>query len=239
MGESRPRFYGVVPAAGVGRRMGGELPKQYLEIDGRSVLEHSVARLAVHPAIERVMIAVAAHDTRFPALAAGLPAGCEAVAGGAERCHSVLAGLKALAAHGAAEDWVLVHDAARPCLRRGDVANMIGTLAEQADGGILAVPVRDTLKRCAADGTIEVTLDRSALWQAQTPQMFRLGLLTEAIESALAAGVVVTDEAQAVERLGHRVRVVAGHGDNIKITHPEDLPLAAMIIAAQQRAGEE
>jgi len=213
--------------------MGSEVPKQYLPLAGRTVIEHTLWRLAGHPLVVRVAVAVAADDDRFASLLPRLPANVVAVTGGAERCHSVLAGLSRLAAEGAADDWVLVHDAARPCLRRDDLDHLVDSLAGDAVGGILAVPVRDTLKRCDGAGVIEDTVDRSALWQAQTPQMFRLGALSAALEAALATGRIVTDEAQAMEMAGHRPRVVAGHGDNLKITHPEDLALAALVLRAQ------
>jgi 2-C-methyl-D-erythritol 4-phosphate cytidylyltransferase len=235
MNSDRPRVHAVVPAAGSGRRMASDVPKQYLPLAGRTVIEHTLERIAGHLAIGRVIIAVSADDTRLAALQ--LPPNCAQVVGGAERCHSVLAGLEALAADISAQDWVLVHDAARPCVRRDDIDRMLRELVAHSIGGILAVPVRDTLKRCTADGDIAGTVERTALWQAQTPQMFRYGVLRGAIEDALAAGVVVTDEAQAVERAGHTPRVVAGHADNLKITHPEDLALAALILAAQ-RAGD-
>jgi len=225
------RVYGVIPAAGSGRRMVSDVPKQYLQLAGRTVIEHTLERIAAHGAMCRVAIALSADDTRFAALS--VPPNCVQVIGGAERCHSVLAGLEALAAEATAQDWVLVHDAARPCVRRDDIDRMLLELATHPIGGILAVPVRDTLKRCTAEGDIAGTVDRSALWQAQTPQMFRYGVLRGALEDALAANVLVTDEAQAIERAGHTPRVVAGHTDNLKITHPEDLALAALILAAQ------
>ena len=225
--------YAVVPAAGTGRRMGVALPKQYLELAGRTVLEHTLWRLASHPRITEVVVAISADDEHFAGLRPRLPANIVTVTGGAERCHSVLSALIRLAATAAPTAWVLVHDAARPCVRRADLDHLLATLATSAVGGILAVPVRDTLKRCAADDSIIDTVDRSALWHALTPQMFRLGLLKAAIERALAAGTLVTDEAQAIERAGLVARVVAGHSDNLKITHPEDLPLAALILAAQ------
>lgn len=228
--------YAVVPAAGAGKRMGAATPKQYLEIAGRSVLEHTLWRLAGQALIRQVVVAISAGDEYFAALRTRLPPKASAVLGGVERCHSVLAALHALALDAAAEDWVMVHDAARPCVRSADLDRMIATLGDDAVGGILAVPVRDTLKRCNADGTIVATVDRSQLWHALTPQMFRLGTLTRAIEAALACGVMVTDEAQAIERLGLTPRVVAGHADNLKITHPEDLFLAGLILAAQDAA---
>ena len=228
--------YAVVPAAGAGKRMGSATPKQYLEIAGRSVLEHTLWRLAGHALIRKVVVAISAGDEYFDALRARLPAKIAAVLGGTERCHSVLAALHALALEAAADDWVMVHDAARPCVRSIDLDRMIAILGDDEVGGILAAPVRDTLKRCDEDGAIIATLDRTQLWHALTPQMFRLGTLTRALEAALAGGVIVTDEAQAIERAGHTPRVVAGHADNLKITHPEDLALAGLILAAQDAA---
>ena len=228
--------YAVVPAAGAGKRMGSATPKQYLEIAGRSVLEHTVWRLAGQALIRKVVVAISAGDEYFAALRPAMPAKVSTVLGGAERCHSVLAALQALANEAAADDWVMVHDAARPCVRSADLEHMIAILGEDPVGGILAAPVRDTLKRCNNDGTIRGTVDRNQLWHALTPQMFRLGMLTHALETALAAGVIVTDEAQAIERAGLTPRVVAGHADNLKITHPEDLSLARLILAAQDAA---
>ena len=239
MNESMPRLFAVVPAAGIGKRMGGAVPKQYLELGGVTVLERTLARIAAQPGMNRLAVAVAEDDTYFENLAARLPATVRRVIGGAERCHSVLAGLRALADEARAEDWVLVHDAARPCVRPSDIAHMVTTLIDHPVGGILAVPVRDTLKRCDASGQIENTVERSNLWHALTPQMFRIGALTAALEAALEAGVLVTDEAQAMERMGRMPRVVAGHGDNIKITQPEDLALAARILGAQQTVENE
>lgn len=238
MSDAATPVHAVVPAAGSGRRMGGPVPKQYLEIEGRTVLERTLWRLASHPAVARLVVAVSPGDARFDALRSRLPPRLEVVAGGAERCHSVLAGLEALAADAPPGDWVLVHDAARPCVRHADLSRMVAALAADPVGGLLAAPVRDTLKRSGANGAIVETVDRSALWHALTPQMFRLGALREAIRAALADGVVVTDEAQAMERSGHSPRVVAGAHDNLKITHPEDLALAALILEAQQRAQE-
>jgi 2-C-methyl-D-erythritol 4-phosphate cytidylyltransferase len=225
--------YAVVPAAGAGKRMGSTTPKQYLELAGRTVLEHTLWRLAGHAQIQKVVVAISSGDEYYASLRTRLPAKVSHVLGGAERCHSVLSALHALSAQASADDWVMVHDAARPCVRVEDLDRMLETLCDSAVGGILAAPVRDTLKRCDADGAIVATVDRTALWHALTPQMFRLGTLTHAIETALAAGVIVTDEAQAIERIGLTPHVVAGHADNLKITHPEDLSLAALILSAQ------
>ena len=228
--------YVVVPAAGAGRRMGSAIPKQYLQLNGRTVLEHTLGRMAGHARVRQVVVAISADDELYASLAPRLPAKVVSVIGGAERCHSVLAALRSLSGLAAADAWVMVHDAARPCVRREDLDRMLAELIDSEVGGVLAAPVRDTLKRCDADGAILATVDRSALWHALTPQMFRLRTLLHAIEAALVAGVIVTDEAQAIERAGLTPRVVAGHADNLKITHPEDLPLASLILAAQAAA---
>lgn len=227
-----PRHWAVVPAAGKGTRMGVDRPKQYLELAGRSVLEHTLGRLLAEPRIAGIVVPLAADDDYGRALVARCGARVTTTIGGAERCHSVLNGLDALP--GAADDdWVLVHDAARPCLRQADLAALIDTLAADACGGILAVPVRDTLKRCRTDGRIEHTVDRERLWHALTPQMFRVRVLRDALRAALAAHRLVTDEAQAIELAGCVPRVVEGHADNIKITRPEDLPLADHYLRTQ------
>lgn len=228
------RVWAVVPAAGKGARMGAEVPKQYLRLAGRTVLEHTLGLLTAQPLVAGVVVAIAADDELWPGVEASLTKPVITVTGGAERCHSVLAGITALT--GAADDdWVMVHDAARPCLRSGDVERMIGELAAHPVGGILAAPVRDTLKRGNAGGEIVATVDRRDLWHALTPQMFRIGVLRGAIADGLARGLVVTDEAQAIEAAGLVPRIVEGHGDNLKITHPADLALAEMILRTQGR----
>ena len=224
------RIWAVVPAGGRGARMGAEMPKQYLQLAGATILEHTLRRLLDEPRVHGVVVALAPGDARGEAICAPLGPRVQIAPGGAERCHSVLNGLGALPAVDA--DWALVHDAARPCLRPADLARLLDTLADDPVGGILGVPVRDTLKRCAADGSIAATVDRASLWHALTPQMFRVGLLRAALRDALAAGRLVTDEAQAIELAGHTPRMVEGHGDNLKITRPEDLPLAAWYLRA-------
>jgi 2-C-methyl-D-erythritol 4-phosphate cytidylyltransferase len=156
------------------------------------------------------------------------------VAGGAERCHSVLNALDDLAREADPADWVLVHDAARPCLRRADLDRLITELKDDPVGGILAVPVRDTMKGADGDGRIRSTLDRAALWHAYTPQMFRLGPLRDALRDAIACGDLVTDDASAMERAGFAPRLIEGHADNIKITRAEDLPLARFYLDMQK-----
>lgn len=216
--------------------MGSEIPKQYLTLAGKQVLEHTLGILIGHPRITAVVLVVSADDVRWPIVAEQFEQGLNVVTGGAERCHSVLAGLNCLREHADDRDWVLVHDAARPCLRVSDIDQMLNNLNESVWGGILAAPVRDTLKRCSTNGEIEQTVDRTRLWHALTPQMFRLGDLRTAINTALESGLIVTDEAQAIEAAGGRPMIVEGHADNIKITHPEDLALAEMYLQIQGRS---
>lgn len=225
-----PSVHAIVPAAGVGKRFGGDTPKQYLQLSGKTVLFHSVNCLVTHPRIEKVVVATAAEDTRCDEVFAALDSKVLQVNGGAERAHSVLAGLAGLLDHAHASDWVLVHDAARPCLLHADIDNLIDTLIDHPVGGILAAPVRDTLKRCDGENTIVETVPREGMWQAQTPQMFRLGVLHGAIADALAGNLIVTDEAQAMERCGFTPRVVAASNENIKITRPGDLEIAEQVM---------
>ncbi len=231
--HSSPRFWVVIPAAGSGMRMGAALPKQYLPLAGSTVIEHSMARLAALPGVAGLVVALAADDPYWSALKLQLGVPVQRITGGAERCHSVLAALTWLLGVADAHDWVLVHDAARPCVRRADLQRLLYTLADDPVGGLLAIPARETKKRADASGRVLQTVDRTDLWKAQTPQMFRLGALHEALSSAINAGVLVTDEASAMERAGLMPRLVEGHSDNIKITRPEDLVLAEFYIKQQ------
>ncbi|MEY6430886.1 2-C-methyl-D-erythritol 4-phosphate cytidylyltransferase [Thioalkalicoccus limnaeus] len=232
------RFWAVVPAAGVGRRVGAPIPKQYLPLFGQAVLDHSLEVLLGESRIEGVVVAVDPHDQRWSTTRYAAHPKVRKVAGGAERCHSVLNALALLTQTAAAEDWVLVHDAARPCLRQTDLAAMIDTLRADPVGGILAVPVCDTMKQADRQGCIARTVVRDGLWHAFTPQMFRLGPLREALARALADGYLVTDEASGLEYIGQTPRLVEGHADNIKITRPEDLPLAEFYLRQQGRTCE-
>lgn len=230
--HAEPRFWGAIPAAGIGRRMGASIPKQYLELRGRKVVEHSVAALLEHPAIGGVCVAVAAGDPWWPRTGCADHGAIIPAVGGAERVWSVRNMLNALLAHGAAvADWVLVHDAARPCLRREDVDRLIAACGEHDVGGLLGMPVRDTMKRIDGDGKVLRGEPREGLWHAFTPQMFRLGPLRTAIEDAVAAGAIVTDEAAAMERIGAKPLMVEGRADNIKITRPGDLELAEFFLS--------
>jgi 2-C-methyl-D-erythritol 4-phosphate cytidylyltransferase len=219
-----PAFWVVIPAAGIGSRMRADRPKQYLQLAGRTILEHSLNCFLDHPQLKGLVLSLAADDPFWPTLACvNDPRICRA-AGGAERADSVLAGLLQLLELGAeADDWVLVHDAARPNLARSDLDALLTELADDSVGGLLAVPARDTLKRAGADGRVAETVDRSLIWQAYTPQMFRFAALHQALADALVAGVAITDEASALEWAGQAPKLVEGRADNLKITRPEDL----------------
>lgn len=228
------RLFALVPAAGVGARMGAALPKQYLSLQGRTLAEHTMERLLALGRIERVLVAVAAHDPWWPELPPARHARVETLAGGASRAESVLRGLEQLATQADKEDWVLVHDMARPCVRLSDMDRLLAETGP--NGAILGLPATDTMKR-AQGGEIAATLDRETLWRALTPQLFPLGVLHEALASALAAGQTITDEASAMEWRGYRPRLVAGRADNIKVTLPDDLPLAAFLLGQQEEQG--
>ncbi len=227
-----PRYFALVPAAGSGVRMGDALPKQYLPIAGRPLIHYALATLCAAPRLERVFVVLAAQDEAWDKQWRTLDHaifGDKLVAlrcGGATRADSVLNGLQHMAEIAHADDWVLVHDAARPCLSPAQLDALIDEVGDDAVGGILAVPVADTLKRAGDDGRIDTTLPREQLWQAQTPQMFRYRLLC----AALIKTRVVTDEASAIEALGHRPKLVASDPINLKITYPSDLALAERIL---------
>ena len=227
----QPVYWGLVPAAGVGTRMGTELPKQYLRLCGLTILEHSLMRLLHMPCIEGVMVVLNPEDQAWSELPVFNDARVRIVQGGAERSESVLNGLRELKTRLHPDDWVLVHDAARPCVRPEDLENLVNVLTEHAVGGILGAPVRDTIKSVASTGKeIQATVDRSSLWRAFTPQMFRFQLLLDALEQALQQGLSVTDESSAVEAAGHTPLMVEGRSDNIKVTTPEDLLLAETVV---------
>lgn len=225
------RTWIVVPAAGASRRVGGAVPKQYLSLHGRTVLEHSLRALLAHPAVTGGVVVLAEGDAGWSGVGAALRERLATARGGAERCDSVLSGLRALDAQ--PDDWVLVHDAARPCLALADLSRLIEACRGDAVGGLLAVPVSDTLKRAGGDRRVRATVAREGLWRAQTPQMFRHGLLRGALEQALAAGEKPGDEATAVERAGHAPLLVEGSPFNIKITRPADLDFAEAVLAGR------
>lgn len=228
------RYFLVIPAAGSGRRFASTLPKQYAALGRSTVIEHALAPFESDPDCVGIVVVVAADDTEWPAVAARRTRLIETAPGGAERAHSVRAGLRQLSKHARDDDWVMVHDAARPCFAASDLALLKKDLAAHEVGGLLAMPLADTLKRAAnaADPpAVEATIDRAGLWRAATPQVFRFGHLARALDAALAASRIPTDEAQAIEWAGHRPRLVAGRPDNIKVTTSDDLGLATAILA--------
>ena len=222
--------WALVPAAGSGRRFGGETPKQYLHAAGKPLIEHALCALLAHSEVEGVVVALAADDPHWPGWTSLHGKPVLTCVGGGERADSVLAALRALPERVDEEALLLVHDAARPNLRRDDIEKLISVANASADGAILAAPVRDTLKRADAHARIASTEPRAALWRALTPQAFRRGLLQRALEAAQAAGVVVTDEAMAVERLCLHPQLVEGREDNLKVTTPADLALAEFLL---------
>lgn len=229
---NQQKFWTVIPAAGVGKRMKADRPKQYLELHGRTVLEHTLSRFLDHPKISGVVVAITDADPYWQELAISHPK-LQVAPGGEERCHSVLNALNLLQGEAASDDWVLVHDAARPCLRREDLDHLIEVLSMHPVGGLLGLPVADTMKRTAIDDTVIETVSREHLWRALTPQMFRFADLHAALDTALKNNQLVTDEASAMELAGKAPKMVEGHGDNIKITRPQDLRLAELYLAEQ------
>jgi 2-C-methyl-D-erythritol 4-phosphate cytidylyltransferase/2-C-methyl-D-erythritol 2,4-cyclodiphosphate synthase len=226
------QYWLVMPAAGSGRRFGGPVPKQYLPLAGRCVIEHALAPFLADPRCRGIIVALDAADRGFGALAVAKEPRVRQVAGGLRRCDSVRKALAALQAP--ADAWVLVHDAARPCLASADLDALLAAVGQDPVGGLLAVPLADTLKRAAGAERVLETPARVGLWRALTPQMFRLGMLREALQAAEAAGREPTDEAQAIEWLGLAPKLVAGSGSNIKVTTPADLPLAAAVLGHGQ-----
>ena len=228
--------WALAPAAGSGRRFGGDVPKQYLHAAGKSLIEHALDALLSHAGVNGVVVAVAADDAYWPGLASLHGKPVLTCIGGGERDDSVMAALQALPLELADDELLLVHDAARPNLRTEDITKLIEAANACADGAILAAPVRDTLKRADTgnpDGSrrIAATESRDGLWRALTPQAFRRDLLLRALQSAKADGVVATDEAMAVERLGLHPALVEGREDNLKVTTPADLALAEFLLA--------
>lgn len=234
LSKNDPNYWAIVPAAGSGSRMGSHRPKQYLHLQGKPILQHTLERLSSSPKIMGIVVCVADNDRYWETLT--LPKSVKRVSGGMERCHSVLNGLQALQQYAQPDDWVLIHDAARPCVRPVDIEKLMTQLAHHPVGGLLAIPVRDTMKRAwnhEREKTVEKTISREGLWHALTPQMFRLKALSKALQEALNCGELVTDDAQAMERQGLHPVLIEGHADNIKVTHPQDLTLAELYLQQQ------
>ncbi|GAA4868926.1 2-C-methyl-D-erythritol 4-phosphate cytidylyltransferase [Luteimonas vadosa] len=236
-GHARGGLWAVVPAAGRGMRFGGDTPKQYLEVAGEPLLAHTLRALLAHPALEAAMVVLADGDAHWPDWHDFHGKPVLTCIGGAQRADSVLAGLAALPDGVRADDFVLVHDAARPNLRKQDLDALLERGRADPVGAILAAPVRDTLKRAGDDGGIDATAPRERLWRALTPQLFRRLQLTRALEAARDAGIAPTDESMAMERQGHRALLVEGADDNLKVTTPADLAWFEYLLA-QRREGK-
>ena len=231
---TREGLWCVVPAAGRGARFGAERPKQYVLLAGHSLLEWTLQRLAASRDIAGLVVVLAEHDSWWPGLGSVGGKPVLTAIGAAERSGSVLAGLRALPDTVAPGDYVLVHDAARPCVLAADIARLVEQ-GSAAGGGLLAAPLRDTLKRADDALRVAVTEPREAYWRALTPQLFHRGELTAALEHAAAIGMAITDESMAMERMGHRPLLVEGADSNIKVTTPADLALAEYLLSKADR----
>ncbi|ELU03041.1 hypothetical protein CAPTEDRAFT_91532 [Capitella teleta] len=235
---NKVRYWAVVPAAGVGRRMNIDIPKQYLEIKGKPLIEHTLERLLDFPQLEKIVVVLDREDEYHQSIELLRNARIQLAEGGDERYHSVLNGLKVLLDMADPNDWVLVHDVARPCIRRSDLDWLVNQLHEHPVGGLLGSPVTDTIKKAGSDDVVSETVDRQGLWHAMTPQMFRLGMLHDAMAKAIVDKMPVTDEASAIEYSGKQPVMVEGHADNIKVTRGTDLALASLYIEQQSKLFE-
>jgi 2-C-methyl-D-erythritol 4-phosphate cytidylyltransferase len=233
--QARGRLWAVLPAAGRGSRFGGELPKQHLEVAGRPLIAYTLDVLLSHPSVSGVMVVLAEGDRHWKGFEAPAGKTVATCMGGVERADSVLAGLHALPDSVRADDFVLVHDAARPNLSHADLDRLLEVGTGDPVGAILAAPVRDTLKRAGDDGGIDRTEPRERLWRALTPQLFRRMQLSRALDVARAAGVAITDESMAMERQGLRPLLIEGNEDNFKVTTPADLARFEYVLSHRHR----
>jgi 2-C-methyl-D-erythritol 4-phosphate cytidylyltransferase len=224
--QANDTYWAIVPAAGVGSRMQQSIPKQYLKIAGKTILEHTLDKLTFHELIKGVVVAISNADQFWPNYQSLNNKKIITVEGGAERFQSVFNALQSLADKCKVNDWVLVHDAARPCLSSDDITKLISKVKDDDIGGLLATPVCDTMKRANSYGKVLHTSERQYLWHALTPQMFRYGMLMDALQSAISSDTVITDEASALEAKGFQPLLVEGSSNNLKITRPDDLALA-------------
>jgi 2-C-methyl-D-erythritol 4-phosphate cytidylyltransferase len=226
-------IWAIVPAAGIGRRMRTRVPKQYLNVNGRPIIETSLARIGALQYVRQVLVMLNPEDRVWPTLGLEKNPKITCQFGGDNRYQTVLYGLRYLRAMAADDDWVLVHDAARPCVRIKDIDNLFAQIVNHPVGGLLGAPVDNTMKLVDDNHEVLSTVDRVNVWSAFTPQVLRFRLLLDALEAVDKSGKTVTDEATAVERLGYRPLLVLGNRDNIKVTHPNDLNLAEQILSSQ------
>jgi len=233
---STPLVHALIPAAGRGTRYGGAILKQYLPISGKAVLAHSIKIFQFHPQISRITVVLAEDDQWFASSVGALASAVETVIGGDTRAKSVRNGLTFIVEKYPETEWVLVHDGARPCLSSRSLERLLEQGLQSPDGAILAMPVGDTLKRTGEQREITATVDRSGLWAAQTPQLFRIRALAEAIDAAHREGCELTDEASAMEFVGARPKLVMGSVANIKITHPTDLAIAEALLERNEQS---
>lgn len=227
----------LLPAAGVGKRMQANMPKQYLPLNGKMLIDHTLERMLAYPAFSKLTLVLTEGDPYWPESQYFQHDAIQLAPGGSERCYSVLNGLQLIAKQAKETDWVLVHDVARPCVRHSDLDKLVAALVDDSEGGILASPTRDTMKRGLVKNgknCIQHTVEREQLWHALTPQVFRLGALKSALEKSLAEGFEVTDEASAIEYAGGSPILVEGRADNLKVTRPDDLDLAAYFLSKQK-----
>jgi 2-C-methyl-D-erythritol 4-phosphate cytidylyltransferase len=230
MTSSAPQCWAVIPATGVGSRMGADRPKQYLPLGDKTVLEHTLDKLFSFHAIDGVMLILSESDDYWPLLNYHSDKPLLTCNGGVQRHHSVFNGLSALKSHLSTDSIVMIHDAVRPFVQHQDLERLLQVARECEDGALLATPLADTLKKARADLTVLNTPPRENLWRALTPQAFYLGKIYSALESVLTQNLMVTDDASAMELSGYHPRLVKGDGRNIKITHPEDLRLAELFL---------
>ena len=234
MTKPNPTIWAIIPAAGQGQRFSLEKPKQFFELNGQLIAEHSLSRLLAIPHIKQIIVPSDIDCGFWSQVPSVATSNVKQVKGGEQRAHSVYNGLLDLDQIASDDDWVLVHDIARPCITSEDINRLISAVEHHPVGGILVARVDQTLKKVASDNHITVTLDRTEHRLAQTPQMFRYGILKKTIRACLAQNSIPTDEAFAIESAGHKVLTVEGRRDNLKITCQEDLPIAAAIMASQE-----
>lgn len=224
------RYFAIIPAAGSGQRMSSQIPKQYLALHGKPIISYAVNIMLNAGCFEKIIVPINDNDLHWEQLGFQNHRKICPIIGGEERSHSVLNALQALSHEADDNDWILVHDAVRPCLQLSDLNKLIEAVTDHKVGGLLGIPVRDTIKRVAEDSQVAATIDRSQLWCAYSPQMFRYGVLYKALQTVIANNFTVTDEASALEYIGERPKMVRGRFDNIKVTFAEDLFYAEQLL---------